>query len=1213
MDQIEICRLDSLFPVRWATRQTELVEVGTTLDQIAPSETADGASWACIHNGKTIRPADWSAHEVKDGSQAIFTPLPEDWATIGTWFLKALKWIAISLGTNYVASKILGVPEVQAFESPSSSTYTFQNLQQTAAAGLPIKIAYGTHPIAGNVLEMDLIGNNPASSGNPYGSSLDLTIGLCEGEISAINSVTINGNDAAGLATVTSNLGTNTQTALASDGTRTTQTVGIDLPPGGFITSPWYEISGTLSPLSNAQVGALVTGSNGITGTAVVLQGSWSGGWIRVHSVSAFSNMDEVLTSGTITTRHGTGSAVLTMTNCTSSGVSGGDVDGAESPGAPISYTTTTDVDKVRLNVLFPEGLYTSGTSGVVARTVTLGYRYRNTSEVDIDENPIIVWSVTTPVVITAEQVGPFLYSIDVVMTAPGLLTDRGTYLFELNHESVDTDIDGYRTRLDSVVEIQNQVYTYPNMAVVRLQIDSDSSINGSAVPNVITKVTGRKFSKWDGASLTTPFFIDAAPYDNPAWIVYDLLTNNRYGIGNWVESTNIDLQSFKDWADWCDELVDDGQDGSEKRAIWDGVFDGSVSAWEAALTVCATARATLFTVGELIKVKFERSRTPSQMFNMGNIISGSWSQSYTSRLERPTRVDVQFLNASNNYQVDVVGIDDPDAVAALLPQRVIRLELPGVTRESQALREARFRMNIEKLGEVVTFDADIDAVACEPGDLVQIQHDIPRWGEGGRATGGGSSAITLDRAVVLEAGTDYTILVRSGGDDSRETRTISSAAGAYAAGASLSVGAPWTVQPAAGDLYTLGPYETHSKEIVISTITTTGDLSRKIEGLVYSPDIHDDGIVVAASTFVDILDPDSTPGEVLYLTAVELRTEEIQAAISWQYPDDTAIGSALVWTRANSAARYSLQMTVAWPASQVTLPFAAGVSQQIAVTAVSPTGAQLQPTSTTPITFVASGMRTSPDAPTGVTLTQDDDLLEISWDSPSQTVDRFEVRRGLDWVGSQAVGTTNDRKLVTGEWCPTLSSGLTEKYMVRGVTSAGNFGSVAIATETNTLAAWTGGTTQIKDFSASNWSGSTPSNMTLTAVRTYEITTPGTQAKLQTGAFDTGTLATYRIGAIVHAQFEDYTWESFPSSWQSTTAVGNTWSGYADPSQWNTAVSIQFSTRTSSIASWSAWRPLTARKVATTFKEIQVIVIFNPSNTDQIITLTELLLVVEG
>jgi len=1211
MDRIEVCRLDSLFPLRWASRQAELVEVGTTIEQIAPSDTADGASWACIHNGKTIRPADWSAHEVKDGSQAIFTPLPEDWATIGTWFLKALKWIAISMGTNYVASKILGVPEVQAFDSPSSSTYTFQNLQQTAAAGLPIKIAYGTHPIAGNVLEMDLLGNNPASSGNPYGSSLDLTIGLCEGEISAINSITINGNDAAGLATVTSNLGTNTQTALASDGTRTTQTVGIDLPPGEAITLPRYAISGTRLASSPA-IGSEVAFGGSMTGTATLhywSQNASSTAHARVIS-PVDSNIDDgsSLSGGTLSI-----GGTLYLSPASTNGQIYDYVDGGEVPGAPISYTTTTDVDKVRINVLFPEGLYTSGTSGVVARTVTLGYRYRNTSEVDIDENPIIVWSVTTPVVITAEQVGPFLYSIDVAMTAPGSLADRGTYLFELNHESVDDDIDGYRTRLDSVVEIQNQVYTYPNMAIVRLQIDSDSSINGSAVPNVITKVTGRKFTKWDGISLTTPFFIDASPYDNPAWIVYDLLTNNRYGIGNWVDSTNIDLQSFKDWADWCDELVDDGQGGSEKRAIWDGVFDGSVSAWEAALTVCATARATLFTVGELIKVKFERSRTPSQMFNMGNIISGSWSQSYTSRLERPTRVDVQFLNASNNYQVDVVGIDDPDAVAALLPQRVIRLELPGVTRESQALREARFRMNIEKLGEVVTFDADIDAVACEPGDLVQIQHDIPRWGEGGRATGGGSSAITLDRAVVLEAGTDYTILVRSGGDDSRETRTVSSAAGAYAAGASLSVSAPWTVQPAAGDLYTLGPYETHSKEIVISTITTTGDLSRKIEGMVYSPDIHDDGIVAAASTFVDILDPDSTPGEVLYLTAVELRTEEIQAAISWQYPDDTAISSALVWTRANSAARYSLQMTVAWPASQVTLPFAAGVSQQIAVTAVSPTGAQLQPTATTPITFVASGMRTIPDAPTGVTLTQDDDLLEISWDSPSQTVDRFEVRRGLDWVGSQAVGTTNDRKLVTGEWCPTLSSGLTEKYMVRGVTSAGNFGSVAIATEANSLAAWTGGTTQIKDFSASNWSGSTPSNMTLTAVRTYEITTPGTQAKLQTGAFDTGTLATYRIGAIVHAQFEDYTWESFPSSWQSTTAVGNTWSGYADPSQWNTAVSIQFSTRTSSIASWSAWRPLTARKVATTFKEIQVIVIFNPSNADQVITLSQLVLVVEG
>ena len=214
------------------------------------------------------------------------------------------------------------MPEVPTFEGAEASTYSFNNLRQTSDAGSPIKIVYGTHPVAGNILELDLRGNNPTTTPNAYGSSLDMTVGLCEGEIAAVNSVTINGNNIASystMATQSQNLGTNSQTALGSTGTTATYTAGIDMNPGQFLTSDIYQIDGTLNPVANASTGATVTGSNGITGTAIVESGSWSGGWIRVHSVSGYSNMHEDLTSGTVTTPWGS-ATTLTLTNCTATG-----------------------------------------------------------------------------------------------------------------------------------------------------------------------------------------------------------------------------------------------------------------------------------------------------------------------------------------------------------------------------------------------------------------------------------------------------------------------------------------------------------------------------------------------------------------------------------------------------------------------------------------------------------------------------------------------------------------------------------------------------------------------------------------------------------------------------------------------------------------------------------------------------------------------------
>ncbi len=1121
---IEIARLDCLFPVRYGSKGTADFEQGMTIEDVAPIVVQSG-NWGAIVNGKNIHSNDWPHFKISDGSQIIFTPLPENLLAFSpVAFQQLVTSIFGSIALNMAISKLLGVPEVDQFEGTESNTYSFQNLQQTAGAGLPIKIVYGIHPVAGNILEMDLTGQNP-SSANLYGSTLDLTIGLCEGEISSVDSVSLNGNDLStysSLATQSQNLGTNTQTALGSPGTSTTQNVSGEIQPN------------------------------------------------------------------------------ITTT------ISGGQGEGAAGPA--FSYTTTQAVDSASLNLLFVRGLYVSGESGIGVHNYSWKYRYRDTAA-----SPS-TFNLFTDVVVSSNQIGAWIHSETVTFPSKSIYEIE---VVQVNPTEDSLDFNSlshaHDANLDSVVERTNNVYSYPNLSTLRLVINSDESINGSAIPNVIATVTGRKITKWDGVSLTTPNFVDAAPYSNPSWIVYDLLTTARYGLGNWVDSDNVDLQSFKDWADWCDDQVSDGADGSESRATWNGVIDGASSAWESALAVCASARATLYTIGETVKVKFERARTPTQMFNMANIVEGSWSQSYLSRLDRPTRVDVQFLNADANYQVDVVGEDDPDAIAAGLPQRTLQIELPGVTRESQARREARFRLNVEKLGSVVAWESDIDAVACEPGDLILVQHDLPQWGEGGRATAGSSTSITIDRNITLVDGNSYKVLVRHS-DDTREERTITNIAGTYTSGTALTVDSAWTANPVAGDLYSLGPFEIYSKKVVLSSITTTGELTRRLEGVIYDETIHEDEITTAAATFLDLPDPQRIPGVVTNLTVTELKTSDTQAAVSWNYPTDSSVASAKIWSRDTSTDPYVQIGTAQWPAAQTVLPFRPGHSQQVAVTAVSPTGAHLPPTSTTPVTFEAGGMGAIPLAPTSLALKQDDDLLEISWTAPTTPVDRYEIRRGLSWVGSQFVGTTTRPSLISSEWCPSLSTGLTETYHVRAVRD-GRFGSVASVDETNSLTIWTGGTASTNDFSASNWSGNTLSNMTILAEgakRVVKNTTPGTIAKLESSVVDTGSLGSHRIGLLIQAEFEDDTWTSATYAWQSETGTAKAWGGYIDPSKWKTAVAIQFRTRTSSSSSWTAWRPLTSRVPATAFQEIQVLAEFKPTDSSQTITVREMTLIVE-
>ena len=855
------------------------------------------------------------------------------------------------------------------------------------------------------------------------------------------------------------------------------------------------------------------------------------------------------------------------------------------------TYTTSTAVDRVRLNILHPEGLvaihHSSGAHVPVPVAWEVRYRIAD---------PVGAFTPWESYQTTSNVRSPFTTVTEI--TFPG----REVYDVQVRKNWVyGAPIVFSRIDLDSVTEILNTNARYPLLATSHVRVEADTSLSGT-LPTITQDVIGKVITKWDGVDPDNPNFIDAGPkYNNPAWVALDVLLDEVYGLGRWLTAKNVDLYSFQDWANWCDELVDDGSGSLEARCEFDAVFDGSGrDAWHRLLQICSTARASLVVVGDLIKVKVERERTPTQAFTMGNIVNDSWSQDWISNQRRSTRIEVVYLNKALDYQRDAVGIDDPDALEQGLPQRTERIELMGITRESQALREARFRMNLQKLTRTCRFAAGIDSIVCEVGDLVRVSHDVPQWGFSGRIaqTSTTPSTAILDRDVTLEAGESYELLIKFE-DDTVQSFDVTNATGTYAAGESITLAQASTRGITKSLVYSFGK-KTQSTQIVkITEIQTRGDLYREISGIVYDDRIHDDAIgELDPIDISELPDPGLVPACVGNLQATVVNQASggavnHQVQVTWEYPTGN-IGSATVWFRDLTGANaqgVQVPATFNWiQLGTVTYPqnyllssgFEVGSTYEFTALAASTSGATRAPGQCSTVTLeVTPESLVVPDAPTNIAVSHSGDELVLTWNPVTNApISHYEVRRGAEWVGSLEVGESVTTTLITERWAPTANSSIQENFFIRAVSQAGQYGNTGeITLNSADLPIWTGGTAVQQNEASSTWPGSR-TNLSLSGSRLV-VTDPIDSASYLTSSIDAGSAGTWRIGAVCHmSQSSGFVWDNLTgTAWTSTVGQTNGWIGFIDPDLWRSIFSIEFQASANNIA-FSNFVPLVTQNV---------------------------------
>jgi hypothetical protein len=183
---------------------------------------------------------------------------------------------------------------------------------------------------------------------------------------------------------------------------------------------------------------------------------------------------------------------------------------------------------------------------------------------------------------------------------------------------------------------------------------------------------------------------------------------------------------------------------GFEPRCMFDRVFDQqNAEGWEQVLQVFQAGHAMPIMVGSRIGVFVDKKRPPVGLVTQANCIRNSFELTWTGATDVANSFEVDFLDELANYERTPIQVDHASAQNETDFEgfRKDRVQFQGVTRRSQVVRDAHFRLNQQnELLRAATCEMGLDGIPLYPGDRVKVAHDTPQYGTSGRLLSGAGS-----------------------------------------------------------------------------------------------------------------------------------------------------------------------------------------------------------------------------------------------------------------------------------------------------------------------------------------------------------------------------------------------------------------------------------------------------------------------------------------
>ncbi|RXX65363.1 host specificity protein [Enterobacter cloacae] len=455
---------------------------------------------------------------------------------------------------------------------------------------------------------------------------------------------------------------------------------------------------------------------------------------------------------------------------------------------------------------------------------------------------------------------------------------------------------------LQSFTEVIDAKLRYPNTALLYIEFDS-SQFNGS-IPQISCEPRGRVIRVPDTYDPETRAYSGTwtgafkwAWTDNPAWIFYDLVVSDRFGLGHRLTAANIDKWTLYQVAQYCDQMVPDGKggNGTEPRYTCNVYIQDRNDAYTVLRDFAAIFRGMTYWGGDQIVALADMPRDVDYSYTRANVVGGRFTYSSSTTKSRYTTALVSWSDPGNAY-ADAMEPVFEQALVARYGFNQLEMTAIGCTRQSEANRKGRWGILTNNKDRVVSFDVGLDGNIPQPGYIIAVADELLSGKVmGGRISAVNGRVIKLDRVADAAPGDRLILNLPSGASQSRTIQAVN--------GESVTVTTAYSETPQAEAVWVVESDELYAQQYRVVSVSDNNDGTFSITGAWHDPDKYariDTGAIIDQRPVSVIPPGNQSPPDNIVISSFSVVQQNISVEtmrVSWDQAQN-AIAYEAQWRR---------------------------------------------------------------------------------------------------------------------------------------------------------------------------------------------------------------------------------------------------------------------------------------------------------------------------